>query len=187
VEQMGYEKSEVHVATPGAFGAEDGPFDATAPTAGVETAQMSRRQVIGRITMGAVVVGVGAWVIPELLIATPSGAAVLSVPGTVVGLGGTTGTTPPSGDLPSGDPPSGSSSSGEGAVSGVSSLASTAAPSRTGGGADVATGGGGTLAFTGSNLLREVEVGTALIVGGWTLNRWSSRAKPESALHDDVA
>ena len=50
---------------------------------------LSRREVFDGSRRGAVVVG-AAWVIPEILIATPTGADALSLP---TGPGGTTTTT----------------------------------------------------------------------------------------------
>jgi hypothetical protein len=36
------------------------------------------------------------------------------------------------------------------------------------------------LASTGFNMLRDVEIGATMIIGGWALNRWASRL-PEPA------
>ncbi|HEY1828970.1 MAG TPA: hypothetical protein VGG38_01875 [Acidimicrobiales bacterium] len=33
-----------------------------------------------------------------------------------------------------------------------------------------------TLAFTGFNALRDVEIGGVMIAGGWALSRWASRS-----------
>jgi hypothetical protein len=55
---------------------------------------ISRRQAIGRMSAMATV-GVAAWVMPEILIATPAGGATLSVPAPLTGatvLNGSNGT-----------------------------------------------------------------------------------------------
>ncbi len=90
--------------------------------------------------------GAVAWVVPEILLAKPAAGAALSAPISTAGSVGVS--TSPS---TSGDP-----------VEGVSTAA----------GASHST----SLAFTGLNIQRDAEVGAALVVGGWAMQHWASRA-----------
>jgi hypothetical protein len=204
--------------------------------------RMSRRQMVGRVGRGAVAAGVAAWVVPEILIATPNTADAMSAPpgcddrpgkgaygdnwgcspgnggnggngggwnnggdgnnggGANGGGGGGSGGDPP-GD--SGDPSTGntgtSSPGGGGGAGGTGTGASgangaqptvaagsgavtpvmAAASGGPGGPAagDGSGGSGGFLAFTGFDALQDAEIGTAMVVGGWLLTRWASRAR----------
>jgi hypothetical protein len=229
----------------------DGAASATDTSNGTEPARLSRRDVIGRFSKGAVVAGASLWVIPEIVIARPTAAGALSggIPGGTGGAGsssvtgstggtgssggtggtggsgsnGTNGIDPYGGGIdPYGDPFAnglgapgtssmggattagtgtsvGSSSSsgsnsgtGSGAASGfgtvgeTSPTAETAAPNA---GSGAASGAGNAvekaLAFTGLDSLRNVEIGSALVVGGWAVTRWASNRSPSSNLAPD--
>jgi len=120
---------------------------------------VSRRQVLGQMTVVATA-GATAWVVPEILTATPAaGASMSAPPGTTTGSG------------------SGAPGGGGG---GVSTLASnTGAPatssSSTGSGASPPPPAPGELANTGDDLSRDAAIGAGLIAGGWALQRWASR------------
>jgi hypothetical protein len=51
----------------------------------------------------------------------------------------------------------------------------TTSPSTTGGGGTGSGTSPGSLAFTGIDLLRDAEIGAALIAGGWAMHHWASR------------
>ena len=48
-----------------------------------------------------------------------------------------------------------------------------------------ATASGSSLAFTGMDILRDAEIGAALIAGGWAIHRWASR-KPTPATETEA-
>jgi hypothetical protein len=134
-------------------------------------ARISRRQVMSRVSAG-VAVGATAWIVPEILTASPAAGASLS--------GGGIGHTGGSGG--SGGSGSGSTGSGSGA-SGPGTSGTTDAP-----GTSVKTEASTTapLAMTGFNAIRDLEIGAALIAGGWALNRWASRM-PQPATEGGAA
>jgi hypothetical protein len=103
--------------------------------------------------------GAVAWVVPEILTAKPAAGAALSTPTGGGGGGGvsTTGVTTPATTASTTSP-------------GSSSPTSDATTASTGPG----------LAFTGDNIQRDVEIGAALIAGGWAMHHWASRT-PEPA------
>jgi len=172
-----------------------------APARPSSAPRMTRRDALGRLTAGAVVAGAGAWVVPEILIARPTAAGALSTPH--IGTTGTTGGIP--GEPPTGDPFNTGTTPGVTnpqissptvpsvtAPSPIVPLPSTSAnPSSSGtSGSTPATssGSGHQLAFTGASLLQEAQIGTAMVVGGWALTRWSSRAaQPKPADDGDAA
>lgn len=126
---------------------------------------------------GAVVAGLAAWSIPEILTATPAEAAGISAPPTSPGGGG------------SGE--GGGGSVGVGGTGGVSGSTSGGAS----GGAQVSasasvqpgTAAAGTssdsnpLAFTGFDAEVAAAAGAALVSSGWLITRWVSRHRPPAA------
>jgi hypothetical protein len=143
---------------------------------GVDPRRLNRRQVMSRA--GAVAtVGVAAWVVPEILVAKPGVAGAAGLSGTP---GGTTGNTGGGGATTSGavTDPTGSTSAAE-----TTDVATTAdkltATGETAVTADATTSG--SLASTGLDIQREVELGAALIAGGWALHHWSSRDRARVA------
>ncbi len=113
--------------------------------------RLSRRQVMGQISV-VTAAGAVAWAVPEILTARPAAGAALSSPlGDGVSIGGSTDRLATNGP--------------EAATATVhaSPAAATADP----------------LAFTGLNVQRDAEVGAALVAGGWAMQHWASReAKP---------
>jgi hypothetical protein len=93
--------------------------------------------------------GAVAWVAPEILTAKPAAGATLSSPaGVGTSLAGST--VDPVG------------TNGPGAVAtSVHPSAAVDAPN--------------SLAFTGLNMQRDIEVGAALVAGGWAMQHWASR------------
>jgi hypothetical protein len=121
----------------------------------------TRRQALGRMSAVATT-GAVAWVVPEILTAEPAGASVSAGPnnpggGGSGGGGGTTGvsTSPSTGGAVS-QP---ASTNGSGTTGGAIPLPPTSSP----------------LAVTGTDLLRDAEIGAAMVAGGWALHRWTSR------------
>jgi hypothetical protein len=107
-----------------------------------------------------------SWVVPEILTAQPAQGATLSAPTPTPATGAGTGP-----------------GSGSGSGTGVST-----SPSTTGGAQSQPTTSptahesaqgvpatSGALANTGDGLERDIEVGLALVAGGWVLKRWVSR------------
>jgi hypothetical protein len=129
---------------------------------------ISRRQAMGRMTAVATA-GAAAWVIPEILTATPAAGAALS--GTGSGGGGSVGV---SGNVSTSASTGGSPAAG--ASVGASGSASTDGPNGVRSAADTtATAGPSSLAFTGLNIERDAAVGAALVAGGWAMQHWASR------------
>lgn len=179
----------------------------SAPAAG--RGAITRRQAIGKVSKGAAMVGVAAWITPEILMATPSAAGALSPPpggggGTGVGVGVGVGVGA-SGSADAGGGGSsvgaGGAASGSANLSGSTSppLAHTAAGSTSGvtldssisrgpisGGALPAADRTATVPFSGFDAVRDVEIGTAAVVGGWLLTRWAG-AKPGAVLDGPAA
>jgi hypothetical protein len=130
---------------------------------GSTRARYTRRQMLGRVsTAGAV--GAAAWVVPEILTAKPAAGATLSGGGTNGSGGGTpTGVgTSPSTTGSSNTPSTGSGTTGAGTT-------------------PVATSG--SLAFTGIDIKRDVEVGAAMVAGGWAMHKWASRTPKVAGAH----
>ena len=128
--------------------------------------QLSRRALLRRAGRGAVV-GVAAWVVPEIVVASPAGAQPLSAPPT----GGGGGSPPGSG--PGGSPPPGSqgATGGPGATAPAGAVTEAAGPQ---------TGAGGALAFTGTDAEALLGAGVTLVAGGWAIHRWASRREPSA-------
>lgn len=131
--------------------------DAVAPRAAQVRESISRRRVLGRMSLVATA-GAAAWVVPEILTARPAGGATLSSP-VVVGATsvGATSEGPiavPASAIPGSTPPS------------------AAVP---------------TLAFTGLNIQRDAEVGAALLAGGWAMHHWASRTATSARVEDPGA
>lgn len=124
--------------------------------------EFSRRALLRRAGKGAVVAGLAVWAVPEIVVASPSGAQPLSAPPTSGGggfpAGSGSGSTPVPGTSGTGD----SVSSADGS--------STAVPATAGSNPD-----GGALAFTGTDAEALLGAGAALVAGGWVINRWASR------------
>jgi hypothetical protein len=93
----------------------------------------------------AATAGAAAWVVPEILTAKPAAGATMS------GVPSTSGST----STPTTSP---ATTGGSGA-----SVSSSPATSP------------GSLAFSGIDIQRDVEIGAALIAGGWAMHHWASR------------
>ena len=103
--------------------------------------------------------GAAAWVVPEILTAKPAG-ATMSMPG---------------------DGPISSGSDGP-TVSGVTTAASTQSSGPTSGVTTAAaTQPAGALASSGIDIQRDVEIGAALVAGGWAMQHWASRTPKPAA------
>lgn len=144
---------------------------------------LTRRQAIGRVSKGAAMVGLAAWVTPEILVATPHPAGALSPPpgggGGAPGGGSPGPVTSPGGSGPTGSAPTGSGVSGSVGVgtsvtAGSAGVGASAAASDPGPALQAASGA--SLPFTGFDAVRDVEIGGALVAGGWLLHRWAGRA-----------
>jgi hypothetical protein len=140
-------------------------------SAAISVRRMSRRAVLGQLSMGGAV-GVSAWVVPQILTAKPAAAATLSgapnqsvgtataspvesagpatAPSTSESTGGSTGTQPSTG-----------SASGERTPATLSSLAAT-----------------------GIDVREEAEIGAVMVAAGWAIQRWASRVPSEAATAD---
>jgi hypothetical protein len=115
--------------------------------------------------------GAAAWVVPEILTAKPAaGAPMLSVE---------TAPAPPASGV-STAPASGVSAA---PPTGVSTAASTVQPSGPTSGVTTAaaTQPTGPLAYSGVNIQRDVEIGAALVAGGWAMQHWASRTPKPAA------
>ncbi len=156
------------------------------------TSRISRRQMMTRVSKGAVVAGVAAWVVPEILIATPSAAATCSqdpsacppdspqqpVPQSPSPSDGSNPTNPTNPTNPSNPTtPGGTTGGGPPTSPSGGTTVSTPVPAtaalESGTGTGSTSGGG--LPFTGFDALHDAEIGTAMIAGGWALKRWASR------------
>ena len=128
--------------------------------------------------------GAAAWVVPEILTAKPAAGASLSITTHGGGGGSGDGTNPTSGG---GSSSGGGNNEGNQGVSttpgqtpspatevSTSSPAGTAAPA-------AATTPAKSLAFTGIDIQRDVEIGAALVAGGWAMHHWASR-RPKAAV-----
>jgi hypothetical protein len=141
--------------------------------------QLSRRALLRRAGQGAVVAGLAAWVVPEIVVASPAGAQPLSAPpggssgGPAPGPGGG-GTGPSTAGAGS---PTGPETGGQGPGTSPSGVSTPSATGAVAGGpaAAGAAGGHGSLAFTGFDPATLLGVGGTLVAGGWTINRWASR------------
>lgn len=102
--------------------------------------------------------GAAAWVVPEILTAKPAG-ATMSMPRTGPISSGSDGPT----------------------VSGVTTAASTAQPPTSGVTTAAATQPAGALASSGIDIQRDVEIGAALVAGGWAMQHWASRTPKPAA------
>ncbi len=111
--------------------------------------------------------GAAAWVVPEILTAKPAAGATLSGVSTPGGGGATVGVSTSAGTT--GDPAAdgANGTNGTNATDGVTTAAATS-PS-------------GSLAFTGIDVKRDAEIGTALIAGGWAMQHWASRTPTPAA------
>lgn len=137
--------------------------------------RLSRRALLRRAGQGAAT-GIAAWVIPEIVVASPAGAQPLSAPPTAGSGGFPPGTEPgggPPGTPPGGGGPDASTSPGS---SGGAEDASATAPGE--GVPGKAEPGGGSLAFTGSEAEKLFGAGATLVAGGWVIHRWASRHEP---------
>ena len=113
--------------------------------------------------------GAAAWVVPEILTAKPAAGATLSQSAPVPPASGVS-TAPASGVSTA--PPTG-----------VSTAASTVQPSGPTSGVTTAaaTQPTGPLAYSGLNIQRDVEIGAALVAGGWAMQHWASRTPKPAA------
>ncbi|HXX91452.1 MAG TPA: hypothetical protein VEI83_14630 [Acidimicrobiales bacterium] len=118
---------------------------------------MNRRQAVQRIGTRAVAASVAAWVVPEILVGTPTAAGALSGGGGGGGGG-------------SGGGGGGGSGGGGGATTASGGGSTTGATVKTAAATTPSTGP--QLAYTGANVQRDVDVATGLVVGGWLLRRW---------------
>ena len=144
---------------------------------GEARAWISRRQAIGRLSTGAAV-GAAAWMVPEILTARPAAGATLSGTPTPFGFPPPGGSTTPAATDPANDPTSVSTDPAANDPTSVSTGVTTAMAG-TG-----HTSPSSSLALTGVDLQRDVEVGAALVAGGWALQHWASRtprARPARA------
>jgi hypothetical protein len=162
--------------------------------------RISRRQALGRMSAVAGA-GAAAWVVPEIFMAKPAAGTALSGPTTSGGSSGSGGGG--NGGGGSGGGGNGGGGSGGGGNGGGGSGGGGNGNGGSGGSGPVSnpttfngTGGTGTppnvvstvdttkppvssLAFTGLNLQRDVEIGAALIAGGWAMQYWASRIEKE--------
>ena len=154
--------------------------------------RITRRQALTRISTGAAA-GAAVWVMPEILTAKPAAGAMTS--GSPGGNTGSAGGPPSGNGSPDGQ---GANPSTTGSASpGVSTLAATPVmPASSAGGTGVttsaATSGGAstspaTLAATGLDIRREVELGAAMVAGGWAMHRWASRMPKKAVAADGSA
>lgn len=153
---------------------------------------LTRRQAMGRVTKGAAALGLAAWVTPEILVATPQPAGALSPPPGGSSPGGQPTTSPggsgpgapgPTGPGGSGTTGTGAAGSGAGATATVGASGSlgasgpgTAATVGASASPRLQAAAGGSLPFTGFDAVRDVEIGGAMVVGGWLLHRWASHS-----------
>ena len=100
--------------------------------------------------------GAAAWVVPEILTASPSGGATLSVPEGLIGPSAAAGGVVPSASAAVDGPPAVAAASDKVTSSGAQTSS-------------------GSLAYSGVNLQRDAEIGAALIAGGWAMEHWASR------------
>ena len=138
---------------------------------------LSRRALLRRTGQGAAAAGLAAWVVPEIVVASPAGAQPLSAPpgggsGPLTGPGtGATGS--PGGPTAGFGPGSGGGGSGGGGLPGPPGTGATGSAAA---GPDAGSGTGhGSLAFTGFDPEALLGLGATLVAGGWTINRWASR------------
>ena len=140
--------------------------------------RLARRAAIGRIAAGGAV-GLAAWVVPQILTAEPSAAALSGggTGGTGTGPGGGTGGTgTAAGTAPSGPPPV-TSSATTGAGSPTLAASSTAqTPAAAPASADPPQ-----LAATGLDLQGQAEIGALMAAAGWVVHRWASRVPSDPA------
>ena len=116
---------------------------------GTGPARLSRRQAMGRMSAVAAA-GAVAWAVPEILTAKPAAGATLSNPdAAAVGVWSSSSTDP----------------AGFSGPVGVTTAVHTAP----------AAHAANPLAFTGLNMQRDIEVGAALVAGGWAMQHWASR------------
>jgi len=104
--------------------------------------------------------GAAAWVVPEILTAKPV-AGAMSLPGSSPISSGSDGPTTAAATQPP--------------TSGVTTAASTAQSPTSGVTTAAATQPAGALAYSGINIQRDVEIGAALVAGGWAMQHWASR------------
>jgi hypothetical protein len=104
--------------------------------------------------------GAAAWVVPEILTAKPVAGATMSMPRTGPISSGSDGPTG------SGVTTAAATTQSSGPTSGVTTAA--------------ATQPAGALASSGIDIQRDVEIGAALVAGGWAVQHWASRT-PKSA------
>jgi hypothetical protein len=149
--------------------------DTASPIAGegrMGRPRLSRRQAIGRI--GAVATaGAAAWVVPEILTATPASGASLSASVGNSGTGASVGVSTSAGTTGTGIPSTGASVTGTGGVSADPGTLASDAPN--------------TLAFTGLDIQRDAAVGAALVAGGWAMHHWASRTPRPAVAADGSA
>ena len=151
--------------------------------------QVSRRALLRRAGQGAVAAGLAAWVVPEIVVASPAGAQPLSSPPAGGGGPGTGGPGSPGGPTAGFGPGTGGGGTGGGggfppgpgtggeAPGTAPSGASTPSTGRStvAGPGGVTGTGHGSLAFTGFDPEALLGLGATLVAGGWTINRWASR------------
>ena len=148
--------------------------------------RLTRRQAMQRMSAVATA-GAAAWVVPEILTAKPAAGASMSAPGTLGGSSGGGGNGSGGGTGPTGTGPTTSAST---APAPTTSASTAPAPTSSGsvtptGGSSAVPASSGVLAMTGGNLLRDAEVGAALVAAGWTLQRWASRSPDRTLAPSD--
>ena len=110
--------------------------------------------------------GAAAWVVPEILTAKPAAAAMSLPPETAPVSSGSVGTT--------GSGVTTAATTQSGPTSGVTTAPATQSGPTT---AAATTG----LAYSGLNIQRDVEIGAALVAGGWAMHHWASRTPKPAA------
>ena len=108
--------------------------------------------------------GAAAWVVPEILMAKPAGATM---------------SMPKSGPISSGS--DGPTVSGVTTEAATQSGPTTAAATQSGPTTAAATQPTGALASSGIDIQRDVEIGAALVAGGWAMQHWASRTPKPAA------
>lgn len=147
-----------------------------------ERHELSRRQAIVRLGAGAAGVGMAAWMAPEILSASPAGAAPGSPQpgnGHGHGHGGSGGQAGISGSGSVSGSASGGAGGNSGSVSGSGSASATLTAADTAFDRPAASG-------LHHNVEQLAEAGATLAAGGWLVHRWASRGGPAPTSSETV-
>ena len=141
----------------------DAPVDAGDSTRG--RPRLSRRQALGRMSAVATA-GAAAWVVPEILAARPAAAAMSS----------------PGGGKGGGDPDNDGDHDGNGGPDPDRGHGPMSAPVDGKGSETLATISPSSMfSPTRHGIVRDAELGGAMVAGGWVFHRWMSRGAASTA------